>query len=152
MRCRRGNGLPQFGDKFPPAVAYLCPRSARAGPREHRKRSRLPQAFVLRWRSPQSHEESEDPRKAERPVWSRQVGPQGILQLPVTPFYHDIRVWMKGGCRQVLDTQLLAQSGPYGRGELGTLVRGQLRWNSISGNPPGNEGICACGGGNVPHG
>jgi hypothetical protein len=25
---------------------------------------------------------------------------------------------MKGGCRQVLDTQLLAQDGPYGRGEL----------------------------------
>jgi hypothetical protein len=59
---------------------------------------------------------------------------------------------MKSSSRQVLDTQLLTQAGPNGRGELCTPVRGQLRRHSISGDPTGDEGVCAGGDGDVSHG
>jgi hypothetical protein len=58
----------------------------------------------------------------ERPVWSRQASPQRVLQPPVTPFHHTIRLWVEGSGQLVLDTKLLAQGGPDGRGELCTLV------------------------------
>ncbi len=88
-----------------------------------------------------------------RPVRSRQASPERVLQPPVAPFHHTIRLGVEGRGRLVLDAQLLAQGVPDGRGELYASVRGQLRRHSVSGDPTGVENVCAGGGdGDVTHG
>jgi hypothetical protein len=75
-----------------------------------------------------------------------------VLQPPVAPFHHTIRLGVEGGGWLVLDAQMLAQGVPDGQGELCAPVRGQLRPHSVSGDPTGDESVCAGGGGDVTHG
>jgi hypothetical protein len=112
-----GTGLQQIWQQILTEVAHPCPRSAQEGPREHRKRSWPLTCLCHPLAQPTVPSGPTEGGEASLvPPGRPAVRPSAA----VTPLYHAIRLWVKGGCRQVLGTQLLAQDAPYGRGELGT--------------------------------
>ena len=58
----------------------------------------------------------------ERPVRTCQAGAKGVFQPAVALLHHAIRLRVEGGGWEVLDAQLLAEDGPYGRSELGAAI------------------------------
>ena len=62
-----------------------------------------------------------------RPGQTRQAGLQGVLQLPVGPLDHPVRLGMIGCGRRVGDAQLVADVTPESGSELCPAVREQVQ-------------------------
>ena len=89
----------------------------------------------------------EYPGQLRRPGRSCGAGPQGILEAAVDPLHHAVGSRMIGGGGDVSDVKEGGERGPEAGGKLRSTIRGDVGRHSEAGDPGGEEGCGAGGGG-----
>ena len=69
------------------------------------------------------------------PIGGAGPGAESLLDNAVHPFYHAIALWVVGRSSKTLDAEELMELLPQRRRELSPLIRGNVGWNTETGNP-----------------
>ena len=86
------------------------------------------------------------------PEGAHSPGTEGVLQGTMEPFDHPVGLRVEGSGLMMDDPKDCTQALPKGRDKLGATIRGQMGWDSKTGDPVHNEGVGTVGGGGGGHG